>query len=127
MRVEEGNVSLLNSAACAQTICTCLHGHALSFMRFRHVCNVCTSICIHRLFTASGASTTTMTTSRTDYMHYNENRTTTAGGRQRKAVEETIMMHWQVLKMIPKCVFFFFLFFPLLIISYSITGRTTHT
>ena len=27
------NVSLLNSAACAQTICICLHGHALSFSR----------------------------------------------------------------------------------------------
>ena len=31
------NSSLLNSVVCAQTICTYLHGHTLSFTRFLRV------------------------------------------------------------------------------------------
>ena len=34
MGEEEKNVCCLSSTECAQTICTCLHGHTLSFTSF---------------------------------------------------------------------------------------------
>ena len=35
MSEEEKNVHRLSSTECAQTICTCLHGHALSFTCYK--------------------------------------------------------------------------------------------
>ena len=47
MGEEEKNVHRLSSTECAQTICTCLHGHALSFLMHTSFCLYHMIIFIH--------------------------------------------------------------------------------